>query len=310
MYDTRAEICRFEKFLHFANDENCDPETQPNVKLNEVWPIFRNLEDKYTPDRDVTIEESLLIYKGRLVWVQYISLKRARFGIKTYMLCESKSGTAAVVVIICLRFVFKESGNSLNDDMFPSAQLNSNSRLLLYRVRSKPYDSRGNSTKSTHIHVLFFLIFINGSNASEKYLLAHKRRFSRQCSSHSMRFSRKCNGHLFRFTTFLKLLSVEWNFRIRSSLKTMISSLPTWSSPLDFSNKNRAVVDKVCSATPNHSSSINAVVQWFPTQSTVSSSSLARSPAESRNRAVFKSRIKFLAQIVIMCEYILRNPKS
>ncbi|KAJ4429148.1 hypothetical protein ANN_26151, partial [Periplaneta americana] len=62
------EICRIEKFLHFANNEDYDPETHPHLKLNEVWPIFRNLEDKYTPDRDVAIEESLLIYKGRLVW--------------------------------------------------------------------------------------------------------------------------------------------------------------------------------------------------------------------------------------------------
>lgn len=33
-----------------------------------------------------------MLYKGRLGWVQYIPLKRARFGIKLYLLCESKSG--------------------------------------------------------------------------------------------------------------------------------------------------------------------------------------------------------------------------
>ncbi|KAG8239416.1 hypothetical protein J437_LFUL017946 [Ladona fulva] len=44
----------------------------------------------YTPERD--IDESLMLYKGRLGWVQYIPLKRARFGVKTFLLVESKSG--------------------------------------------------------------------------------------------------------------------------------------------------------------------------------------------------------------------------
>ncbi|KAG8236759.1 hypothetical protein J437_LFUL015824, partial [Ladona fulva] len=51
--------------------------------------IFREL---YTPERDITIDKSLLLYKGRLGWHQYMPQKRARFGIKTFMLCESKSG--------------------------------------------------------------------------------------------------------------------------------------------------------------------------------------------------------------------------
>ena len=42
-------------------------------------------------ERDVTIDESLMLYKGRLGWIQYIPSKRARFGIKFYLLCESKS---------------------------------------------------------------------------------------------------------------------------------------------------------------------------------------------------------------------------
>ena len=46
----------------------------------------------YTPEQYVTIDESLMLYKGRLGWVQYIPLKRARFGIKYFMLCKSSSG--------------------------------------------------------------------------------------------------------------------------------------------------------------------------------------------------------------------------
>ncbi|PIO09390.1 hypothetical protein AB205_0104030, partial [Aquarana catesbeiana] len=46
----------------------------------------------YVPERDVSVDESLMAYKGRLSWIQYIASKRAQFGIKSYMLCESSTG--------------------------------------------------------------------------------------------------------------------------------------------------------------------------------------------------------------------------
>jgi len=46
----------------------------------------------YTPAADVAIDESLRLWKGRLAMKQYIPLKRARFGLKSYELCESGSG--------------------------------------------------------------------------------------------------------------------------------------------------------------------------------------------------------------------------
>src|SRR6218665_265623 len=46
----------------------------------------------YIPNENVAIDESLLLWKGRLSMKQYIPLKRARFGIKIYALSESDSG--------------------------------------------------------------------------------------------------------------------------------------------------------------------------------------------------------------------------
>lgn len=85
-----------QKNLHFSNNEDYNPETHPQPKLNKIWPVFDSINSKcsslYIPERDISIDESLMLYKGRLSWVQYIPLKRARFGIKLYCLCESKSG--------------------------------------------------------------------------------------------------------------------------------------------------------------------------------------------------------------------------
>lgn len=84
------------KFLHFSNNAEFVESTHPNPKLNKIWPVFEYLQRKfqqgYIPDKNVTIDESLMLYKGRLGWIQYMPLKRSRFGVKTYMLCESTSG--------------------------------------------------------------------------------------------------------------------------------------------------------------------------------------------------------------------------
>ncbi|KAM5158092.1 piggyBac transposable element-derived protein 4 [Mantella aurantiaca] len=84
------------KFLHFTNNEEFDETTHPAPKLKKIWEVFqmvvKNFQQTYVPERDISIDESLMAYKGRLSWIQYIASKRARFGIKSYMLCESSTG--------------------------------------------------------------------------------------------------------------------------------------------------------------------------------------------------------------------------
>ncbi|XP_054715386.1 piggyBac transposable element-derived protein 4-like [Uloborus diversus] len=75
----------------------------PKPKIEMYWskdpliesPFFRC----YNLERDICIDESLLLYKGRLAWKQYMPKKRARFGIKFFMLCESSSGYIANAII-------------------------------------------------------------------------------------------------------------------------------------------------------------------------------------------------------------------
>ncbi|CAL1272460.1 unnamed protein product [Larinioides sclopetarius] len=81
------------KFLHFENNEHHN-----NMQSKKLWKIKTVLEyvvDKckslYTPKMDICIDESLLMWKGRLSWKQYIPSKRSRFGIKFFVLCESES---------------------------------------------------------------------------------------------------------------------------------------------------------------------------------------------------------------------------
>ena len=79
------------KFLHF--NDNMPGRTEPNPdKLFKIRPLvdhlFEKFQEIYTPSKNVCIDESLLLWKGRLHFKQYIPLKRSRFGIKLFMLCE------------------------------------------------------------------------------------------------------------------------------------------------------------------------------------------------------------------------------
>ena len=58
--------------------------------------LFEKFQEVYVPACDVSIDESLLLWKGlrlRLSFKQYILLKRARFGVKSFILCEDSGYT-------------------------------------------------------------------------------------------------------------------------------------------------------------------------------------------------------------------------
>jgi hypothetical protein len=49
-------------------------------------------QELYLPNQDISIDESLALWKGRLSFKQYIPLKASKFGIKTYELCDAPTG--------------------------------------------------------------------------------------------------------------------------------------------------------------------------------------------------------------------------
>ena len=46
----------------------------------------------YIQERDISIDQSLLSWKGQLLWKQYIPNKRSQFGLKSFVLCKAKTG--------------------------------------------------------------------------------------------------------------------------------------------------------------------------------------------------------------------------
>ena len=80
------------KFLHFNHNSKHDIHAPTWDRLYKARPLAEYLVGKfkamYTPDKNLSLDEELLLWKGRLGFKQYIPNKRSRFGIKMFSLCE------------------------------------------------------------------------------------------------------------------------------------------------------------------------------------------------------------------------------
>ena len=66
------------------------------VRCQKIQPLLDLLcprfEEVYTPDRHISIDESIISFRGRLGCIQYIKGKPNPWGIKAYVLADSISG--------------------------------------------------------------------------------------------------------------------------------------------------------------------------------------------------------------------------
>jgi len=89
------------KFLHFADNLSFD--NTSNKKTYKIKPIIDNLSEKfksfYVCEREICVDESLLLWKGNLSWKQYIPTKRARYRMKLFILSESQSGYVQNIIL-------------------------------------------------------------------------------------------------------------------------------------------------------------------------------------------------------------------
>lgn len=82
------------KLLHFSDNEAALPKERDS--LQKIRFIVDHLRKKYKeafcPFRNICIDESLLLFRGRVFFRQYIPSKRHRFGIKFFLLCDCETG--------------------------------------------------------------------------------------------------------------------------------------------------------------------------------------------------------------------------
>ena len=82
------------RYLHFHDNE--DTSEIAHHPLMKIKPIIDYLQSKFSaaliPGKNLWIDESLVLWKGRLRFKQYIPLKRNRFGIKLFELVDYETG--------------------------------------------------------------------------------------------------------------------------------------------------------------------------------------------------------------------------
>ena len=98
-YMTRDRFLLLLSMLHFA-DNNYPSDLDRLWKVREVFEMFTaNYKRYFVPFQKLVIDESLVLFKGRLVWKQYIPSKRHRFGIKIFVLCDCETGIILAMIV-------------------------------------------------------------------------------------------------------------------------------------------------------------------------------------------------------------------
>ena len=85
------------KFLHLSDNSTYVTRGQDgHDRLYKIRPLITYLissfKNSYIPDRELSVDESMVSYKGRLSFLQYLPKKPQKWGMKAWVLAESKTG--------------------------------------------------------------------------------------------------------------------------------------------------------------------------------------------------------------------------
>lgn len=120
---TRDRFLSLSRMLYFVDNNDAPSLSSYEKKISKITPILEHCNisvarrvqlrklsftELYTPCKYLSLDESLLLWKGR--WVQCIRTKAARFGIKSFDLCEAETR----YLLRCLLYAGKNS--SMNPD--------------------------------------------------------------------------------------------------------------------------------------------------------------------------------------------------
>ena len=74
--------------LHFSNNETAESGNGP-AKIQPLIDMLQiNFQNLFRPEEDIVIDETLVPWKGRLTFRQYIPNKTLRYGVKLCKLCS------------------------------------------------------------------------------------------------------------------------------------------------------------------------------------------------------------------------------
>ena len=136
---TRKHFEEIKCFIHFSDPYDVIPDrSSPDYDpLYKTGPFINHLQEKFkslwTPKPQISIDEAMVSFKGRLRTKQFISNKPVRFGIKLWKLCESATG-------YCYKFDVYMRKSKDADDPLPLRRSAAISMNLVKGLEHKNYD--------------------------------------------------------------------------------------------------------------------------------------------------------------------------
>lgn len=154
---SRDQFLYLLKILHF-NTNKVTADSDKLYKIREICDMLRQSFRKvFYPFENLCIDESLLLYKGRLSFKQYIPSKRNRFGIKSFILCDTQSGFIQDFIIY---------NGALSSATCESESIGKSGAIVMQLL--KPYLHKGHTLYVDNWYTspaLFILLHKNGTNA-------------------------------------------------------------------------------------------------------------------------------------------------
>ena len=90
---SQNKLVLIEKYIHFVDISELGNTYNRSAKIEPVHAyLVERWQSLLTLECNISVDEALLLWKGRLSWKQFIRTKRARFGIKSFVLAEASSG--------------------------------------------------------------------------------------------------------------------------------------------------------------------------------------------------------------------------
>jgi len=97
---SQTEFLSILRYLHFSNNEKKKESSRPTYKLgNIINYLKKKTSEIFYPHQKLVIDESLILFKGRLAFRQYIPTKRKRFGLKTFVICDCQTGIVLDILL-------------------------------------------------------------------------------------------------------------------------------------------------------------------------------------------------------------------
>ena len=101
---SRDRYLQILRFLHFVDHNNApDPADANRGKLWKIRPFLNALLPRFTavyaPSQNLSVDETLIKFKERVQFRQFLPLKRSRFGLKGFVVADSATGYVLNTII-------------------------------------------------------------------------------------------------------------------------------------------------------------------------------------------------------------------